>query len=134
KALGLDCDDLREAFRRMVFNVMAVNRDDHTKNFAFTRPEGGAWQLTPAFDVTHAYRPDSPWNSRHLMSINGKFDDIALEDIYAVGERAEVPGYRKIVRDVEQAIAEWADYAAAAALDEGVVKAIASDHERFRPR
>jgi serine/threonine-protein kinase HipA len=134
KALGLDSEQLREAFRRMIFNVMAVNRDDHTKNFAFMRPDGNGWRLAPAFDITHAYRPDSQWNSRHLMSINGKFEDITLNDIHAVGERADVPGYRKIVRQVEQAVASWPDFAAEAELSEDMVKTIAAQHERCRPR
>ena len=97
-ALGLDPDDRRQAFRRIVFNVMAVNRDDHTKNLAFLQHRNGGWRLAPAFDVTHAYRPDSQWTSRHLMAVNGKFEDITAEDLYAVGERNDVPGFRKVVR------------------------------------
>ena len=61
RALDLGPDALQQAYRRMVFNVMAVNRDDHTKNFAFLRRESGDWELAPAFDVTHAYNPRSRW-------------------------------------------------------------------------
>lgn len=133
-ALGLDGEQLQQAYRRMVFNVIAVNRDDHTKNFAFMRPADGGWRLTPAFDLTYAYRPDSKWNSRHLMAINGKFDGITREDLFAVGERRDVPGYRRIVREVQQAVVEWPTFAAEAELEDPTVREIAADLERFRPR
>ncbi len=68
---------LTQAFRRMAFNVMARNCDDHTKNFAFLLKQGGQWELAPAYDVTHAHNPKGEWTSQHLMSVNGKFDDIA---------------------------------------------------------
>jgi len=118
----------------MVFNVMAANCDDHTKNLAFVRPEGADWQLAPAYDVTHAYRPDSEWTSRHLMAVSGKFEDIDLDDIYGVGQRADVPGYRKVVREVRDAVDEWTGYAASAEIDDDTTKAVAADIERFRPR
>jgi serine/threonine-protein kinase HipA len=133
-ALGLGPEGLTEAYRRMVFNVMAVNRDDHTKNFAFLRPEGGDWRLSPAYDVTHAYRPDSQWNSRHLMGVNGKFDEIGLEDLHEVGQRADVPSYKRLVREVSEAVAAWPDFAGEAEIDDDTIKAIASDLDRFRPR
>jgi serine/threonine-protein kinase HipA len=133
-ALGLGPEALGQAFRRMVFNVMAANCDDHTKNLAFVRPEGADWQLAPAYDVTHAYRPDSEWTSRHLMAVSGKFEDIDLDDIYAVGRRADVPGYRKVVREVRDAVDEWTGYAASAEIDDDTTKAVAADIERFRPR
>ena len=92
KALGLGSGEVAEAYRRMVFNVMAVNNDDHTKNFAFLRSEGSGWRLSPAYDITHAYNPNNQWINRHLMAVDGKFEGIALEDLYAVGERNHVPG------------------------------------------
>lgn len=131
--LGLDAGARGQAYRRMVFNVMAVNRDDHTKDFSFLLPEGGAWRLAPAFDVTHAYRPDSPWTRHHLMSVNGKFESVTLEDLHAVGEGNAVPGYRKVVRQVRAAVESWTEFAAGAELDEETTKAIATDIERFRP-
>lgn len=83
-------------------------------NRDFLRPAGGHWRLMPAFDLTHVYRPDSKWNGRHLMAINGKFDGITREDLFAVGERRDVPGYRRIVREVQQAVVEWPTFAAEA--------------------
>lgn len=132
-ALDLNPDDLQQAYRRMVFNVMAVNRDDHTKNFAFLRPEHGAWRLAPAYDITHAYRPDSRWTSRHLMAVNGKFEDITLDDLHAVGERNHVPGYRKTIREVAAAIDAWPQFADQADVDDQSTTAIGDDIGRFRP-
>ena len=133
-ALGLELDELAQAYRRMVFNVMAVNRDDHTKNFAFLRSADAGWHLSPAFDVTHAYNPASPWISRHLMAVNGKFEAIALEDLHAVGERNDVPGYRQIVRSVRDVVAEWPSFAARAEVEDETTKTIGADMERFAPR
>ena len=132
-ALGLDREALAQAFRRMVFNVAAVNRDDHTKNFAFLRRRDAGWELAPAYDLTHAYRADSRWTAKHLLSVNGRFDDIRVADLHAVGERHDVPGYRQIVREVIAAVDEWPSCAAAAEVPEEIVASIATDMDRFRP-
>lgn len=132
--LGLGLDARVEAYRRLVFNVASVNRDDHTKNQAFLRREDGNWELAPAFDVTHAYSPTSAWTSRHLMAINGRFEDIAIADLEVVGDRHDVPGYRKVIREVLDATEHWADYAQAAQLDDMTTAAVADDITTFRPR
>jgi serine/threonine-protein kinase HipA len=134
KALGLDPRALAEAYRRMVFNVMAVNNDDHTKNFAFVRNADSDWRLSPAYDITHAYNPNNQWINRHLMAVNGKFEGISLEDLHAVGERNDVPGFKRVVREVRQAVSEWPRFAAASELDELTSQTITSDIERFAPR
>jgi serine/threonine-protein kinase HipA len=132
-ALGLGPDALQQAYRRMVFNVMAVNRDDHTKNFAFLREQGGGWQLAPAFDVTHAYHPLSRWTSRHLMAVNGRFEGITLADLFAVGERHEVPAYKRCVREVRTAVEGWREFATRAEVFDGAADGIAADIATFRP-
>jgi serine/threonine-protein kinase HipA len=134
RQLGLGLDDLGQAYRRMVFNVLAVNRDDHAKNFAFLRPSDGPWALAPAFDVTHAYQGASAWTSRHNLRVNGRVEDIGVEDLYAVGDRHEVPGFKQVVHDVTSAVSRWPEFAAQAQLDTSTIVAIASDLERFRPR
>jgi serine/threonine-protein kinase HipA len=133
RALEVGPDALNQAFRRMVFNVMAVNRDDHTKNLSFLLREGGHWELAPAFDVTHAYRSDSQWTSRHLMAVNGKFDDITIEDLHAIGERNDVPAYRRTVREVQAAVSEWPRHATDVELPDDVAAAVTADIARFRP-
>jgi serine/threonine-protein kinase HipA len=131
--LELGPDALAQGYRRMVFNVMAVNRDDHTKNFAFIRNESGGWELAPAYDVTHAYHPSSPWTSRHLMAVNGKFEAVTLRDLYAVGERHSVPGYHKCVRQVRAAVDAWRDFAARADVDGPAAESIGRDIDVMRP-
>jgi serine/threonine-protein kinase HipA len=133
-ALGLELNELAEAFRRMVFNVLAGNHDDHTKNFAFLRTAATGWRLSPAYDVTHSYNPASQWISRHLMSVNGKFEGITTEDLHIVGDRNNVPGYRQIVRSVRDVVAEWRSFASGAEVDGETTKIIAADIERFDPR
>ncbi|MDX2025258.1 type II toxin-antitoxin system HipA family toxin [Microcella sp.] len=103
----LAIDAREEIFRRMVFNVLASNNDDHTKNHAFLMAEDGTWSLSPAYDVTFAYNPQSEWTQQHLMSVNGRFSGITAADLHAVGEQFRVPGYRGIIRDVEDAITRW---------------------------
>ena len=71
--LQLGYPEKEEAFRRMVFNVLAANCDDHSKNMSFLLREGGAWELAPAYDLTHAFNPSGEWTYQHLMSVNGKF-------------------------------------------------------------
>ena len=76
RALRLPYSAAKEMFRRMVFNVVVRNQDDHTKNISFLMGEDGIWRLSPAYDMGYAYNPQGGWTSTHQMSINGKFDDI----------------------------------------------------------
>jgi serine/threonine-protein kinase HipA len=131
--LGLDHTTLQQAYRRMVFNVVGVNRDDHAKNFAFLRTRQRGWALAPAFDVIHSYRPGSEWTTRHNLRVNGKTEEIALGDLYAVGDRHEVPGYKRIVREVMASVDAWPDFGAQAELGASTIDAVASDLRRFRP-
>ncbi|MGO9455989.1 MAG: type II toxin-antitoxin system HipA family toxin [Acidimicrobiales bacterium] len=133
-ALGLDHLELAEAFRRMAFNVAAVNNDDHTKNVAFLRRAGGPWELAPAYDLTHAYRPDSAWTAQHLMAVDGRFSGIGLSDLHAVGERHHVPAYRRIVREVLGAVDGWPQFAEEAGVDPATAGAVTQDMAAQRPR
>lgn len=133
RRLGLNTDALDQAFRRMVFNVAAANCDDHTKNFAFLRREGRDFELAPAFDVTYSYNPTSPWVHQHLMSVNGKSIGIDVADLWAVGERHDVPGYRRIVREVLAAVDEWPTFAAASEVPEAATADIAATLAQHRP-
>lgn len=103
--LGIDARE--EIFRRMVFNVLASNNDDHTKNHAFLMMEDGTWNLSPAYDVTFAYNRESEWTGQHLMSVNGRFSNISEADLHAVGEQFRVAGYRGIIREVDDAVGRW---------------------------
>jgi serine/threonine-protein kinase HipA len=113
KRLGLSMHAREQQFRRMIFNVVARNQDDHVKNIAFLMDKTGAWSLSPAFDVTYAYNPAGLWTSRHQMTINGKADDFAREDFKAV---AQVAGLKRgksdaITAEVMDTVKDWPRYA-----------------------
>jgi serine/threonine-protein kinase HipA len=96
-----------------------------------TRQSG--WALTPAFDVIHSYRPGSEWTTRHNLRVNGKTEEITTKDLYAVGDRHEVPGYKRIVREVMEVVDGWSEFATRAELDATYIDAVAADLNRFRP-
>jgi serine/threonine-protein kinase HipA len=115
--LGLDADARAEAFRRMVFNVLARNCDDHTKNHSFLLDTPDAnWSLSPAYDITFAYNPRGEWTYQHLMSVNGKFSGITRDDLKIVADRFQVPRASRIITEVADAVAQWGDFAASAGL------------------
>jgi serine/threonine-protein kinase HipA len=130
RRLGLNENEIAEAYRRMVFNVVAMNRDDHTKNFAFLLPKDGSWTLAPAFDVTHAFNPWGEWTQHHQMSINNKFDGITLADLYAVADTQGVSGYKRITKAVVEAVRSWREFAAQADVDPRTVMSIEADLSR----
>ncbi|WP_218188289.1 type II toxin-antitoxin system HipA family toxin [Desulfosarcina cetonica] len=88
RRLGLSMDAVEEQFRRMVFNVVARNQDDHVKNIAFLMTPDGTWSLSPAFDLTYSYNPDGAWTASHQMTLNGKRDDFTREDFRACAKTA----------------------------------------------
>ena len=125
--LGLGPDERAEAFRRMVFNVAAANCDDHTKNFSFVMPQGGSWQLSPAYDVTHAHSPTSPWTRQHLMAVNGRTSGITRADVLEVGDRFSVPGVSDIVQQVLATVTRWPEFAEQAEVPTATNQHVARD-------
>ena len=111
----------------MVFNVMAANCDDHTKNFSFVMERDGRWRLSPAYDVTYAYNPKGMWTYQHLMSVNGKFKNIQWRDMEQAGERFGIPSKRDVYRQVSAAVARWPEFAAAAGLPPDEAKRLRQD-------
>jgi serine/threonine-protein kinase HipA len=109
--LRVPYEDKEEAFRRMTFNVMARNCDDHTKNFSFRLRQGSAWELAPAYDVTFAHNPASEWTRQHLMSVNGKFRDITAADLLAMADRFGIGTAATIIDKVRSVLANWPAYA-----------------------
>lgn len=133
-ALGMGKEALQQAFRRMVFNVAAVNRDDHTKNLAFLLPENGSWEIAPAYDITHAHNSQGKWTLNHQMSVNGKFDGITRADLHEVGDLHLVPRYAGVIDEVLQAVDKWPDFAQSAGVSEKTTERIAKDIGLHRPR
>jgi len=111
RELKLTYPDAEQMFRRMVFNVIARNCDDHTKNFSFRLKQGGKWELTPAYDVCHAFRPGSEWVSQHALSINGKRKDITKEDLLMVGESIRCRKTSEIIDEINETVNSWSAFA-----------------------
>ena len=119
RRLGLPMESIEEQFRRMAFNVIARNQDDHVKNIAFLMDKTGRWSLSPAFDVTYSYNPAGQWTAAHQMTINGKNDDFNLADFRACAKTASMKRGRAeaIVEEVRHAVSRWKDFADEAGVD-----------------
>lgn len=103
--LGLGQTALDEAFRRLVFNVAAQNKDDHTKNLGFVMDDNYKWALAPAYDMTYAH--GEGWTKSHQMTINGKVDDITRDDLLIVGDRFGIKQADNIIETVIHAVKQW---------------------------
>jgi serine/threonine-protein kinase HipA len=111
RELKLTYADAEQMFRRMVFNVIARNCDDHTKNFAFILKQGGRWELAPAYDLCHAYRPGSQWVSQHALSINGKRNHITKADLLVIGASIRCKKAAEIVDEINHTVNQWKQFA-----------------------
>lgn len=110
RALGLKHSEAEQAFRRMVFNVIGRNQDDHTKNVEFLMNEQGEWSLAPAFDLTYSFNPSSKWTAHHQMAINGKTDNFTLDDLLTVAESIKVKNGKEIIDEVQTIFTNFEDY------------------------
>ena len=111
RLLVLPYPQAEQLYRLMVFNVIAKNCDDHTKNFAFTMDQSGEWSLSPAFDVCYAYRPSSSWVSQHCLSVNGKRKNIEKADLLEVARKMNIKNANEIIDQIDQVISRWKHYA-----------------------
>lgn len=113
RQLELPMQAIEQQFRRMVFNIVARNQDDHVKNIAFLMNKAGAWSLAPAFDMTYSYNPSGAWTASHQMTLNGKRNDFTLEDFKACAKAASMKRGRAktIIEEVRETVSRWLDYA-----------------------
>lgn len=130
RELGLPMDAIEEQFRRMLFNVVARNQDDHVKNIAFLMDKSGRWSLAPAFDLTYAYNADGEWTSRHQMTIQGKRDDFVDADFEACARTASMKRgrWKEILDQVRTAVVRWPEFADEAGVDRHVRDGIGRAH------
>ena len=110
RTLRLSKTQALELYRRMVFNILARNQDDHTKNFGFLLNAQKRWELAPAFDVAFSYKPGSPWVNAHQLSLNGKRDDFTLQDLLSPAA-SFLKEARQIIEEVQTIVAQWPRYA-----------------------
>jgi serine/threonine-protein kinase HipA len=111
RRLHMPYSDREQAFRRMVFNVVLRNQDDHTKNFSFLLGKEDGWRLSPAYDVTYAFDPMNYWTNRHQMSICGKLQDITREDLMEFANSANIKDASDIIETISSVASEWPRYA-----------------------
>ncbi len=117
RELRLTYQEAEQMFRRMVFNVISRNCDDHTKNFSFRLKKGENWELAPAYDICHAYKPGSIWVSQHALSINGKRKNITLNDFLEIGKAMNIKNVKDIVKQVNDSVGQWEKFANQAGVD-----------------
>jgi serine/threonine-protein kinase HipA len=111
RELKLDYQDTEQMFRRMVFNVIAQNCDDHTKNFSFRLKKEGKWELSPAYDVCYAFSPDNRWISQHALSMNGKRKGITKEDLLSVENTIKTKKAVSIINEISENVSLWKKFA-----------------------
>jgi serine/threonine-protein kinase HipA len=128
RELRLPYKDAEQQYRRMVFNVVARNQDDHTKNIAFIMDKRGQWGLAPAFDVIYAYNPDGPWTYQHQMSIHGKRDGFTIADLLAVGKEMNIKSSLPIIKTVIESVSQWPRFASEAGVENRQIEAIGKVH------
>ena len=116
----------------MVFNVVARNQDDHTKNISFLMDPDGQWRLAPAYDVAYAYQPGNRWTSQHQMSLNGRRDGFTRADFKAVAREMNIRGADDLVADVVAQVTRWPEFAATAGMSEERTTAIANAHRQLK--
>jgi serine/threonine-protein kinase HipA len=120
RQLKLTYPEAEQMFRRMVFNVMAVNYDDHTKNFAFRLKKDEKWELAPAYDVCYSYSPTNIWLSRLTLSINGKRTNITKDDLTAIANANSIKKADKIIDQIVSVVRKWENYATSVKVREGL--------------
>jgi serine/threonine-protein kinase HipA len=132
RLLRLTYPEAEQMFRRMVFNVLATNNDDHTKNFAFLLKKDSKWQLAPAYDLCYSYDPTSIWVSQHALSINGKRKNISREDLLSIAKANSIKNPNKIIDEIKTIVCNWQEYAQKAGVNKKLKKAISQNLECFK--
>ncbi len=130
RRLRLSNADLVEQFRRAVFNVVARNQDDHTKNISFLMDRSGFWSLSPGYDITYAYNPDGAWTSAHQMTINGKREDFVRADLARFATAADLTEREglRILDQIIDVVGDWPSFADRSEVDPAFVTSIAANH------
>ena len=126
--LHLGQPTVAQLYRRMVFNAVARNQDDHTRNISFLMDADGSWRLAPAFDVIWSYNPGGEWTNRHQMSINGKVDGFRKKDLVEVARRFHIKKPLDILAEVGAAVERWPAFAEKAGVEQKRIQSISVTH------
>lgn len=114
RMLKMTYPEAEQMFRRMVFNVMATNYDDHTKNFSFRLKQNSKWELSPAYDICYSYDPNNVWVSQHTLSINGKHKEIKKSDLMKIASDNNIKKAERIIEEIKTTVCNWGKYSAMA--------------------
>jgi serine/threonine-protein kinase HipA len=128
RTLRLPYAAAEQVYRRMIFNVVARNQDDHTKNFSFLMDKDGKWSLSPAYDVVYSYNPQGDYTSLHQMSINGKREHFTKEDLLNVAQSMHIRKAHEIIEETLASVSQWSRIAAEYGVPEHQIKRIAAAH------
>lgn len=128
RKLRLTKAEAAQQYRRMLFNVVARNQDDHTKNIAFLMDRDGHWRLAPAFDVIYANNPKGVWTRRHQMTINGKRDGFTREDLLAVGRSIGLARPAEVLDEIVETVSRWPGFARDAGVPNARAQEIGAQH------
>ena len=109
----------------MLFNILSVNMDDHTKNISFLMDRSGAWRISPAYDMGFSYNPDGRWANAHQMTVNGKRDGITEKDILEIAAAQSIQDPKALMEQVDEAVSRFAGYAIQEGVPDREVKYIA---------
>ncbi len=136
RQLRLPMSAVEEQFRRMAFNMVARNQDDHVKNIAFLMNQQGEWSLAPAYDVTYSYNPSGPWTATHQMTLNGKRDGFTEADFEACAKGAGMKRgrARSILAEVQAAVRRWPEFATEARITDAWRDTIQEAHRLSFPK
>ena len=128
KEIGISYKEIEQFYRRMVFNCLAVNQDDHVKNVSFLMDRTGKWSLAPAYDITFSYNPTNKWLRAHQMTVNGKTTEISREDLLEAGKKMGIKEKRckDIISEVATSVADFSRFAEKAGIKEKTYESIRS--------
>jgi len=132
RKLNLPYSELEQFFKRMVFNVMSRNHDDHTKNHSFLMNRNGEWRLAPAYDLCYSYSSTGQWTAQHQMSINGKRSNFVYSDLVALAKNMGISDYDNLIVQIAEVVSRWKQYALDAGVQEMHLKQIEKNHILLR--
>ena len=131
RLLRLTYPEAEQMFRRMVFNVLATNYDDHTKNFSFILKKNEKWRLAPAYDLCFSYDPNNHWVNKQTLSVNGKRLDIQKEDLLTIAEDNNIKKGKNIIDDINVVLKSWKAYADKAGVRQDLKERIQTNLNTF---
>ena len=128
RKLRLSKAEAAQQYRRMLFNIIARDLDDHTKNIAFLMEPNGEWKLSPAYDVIYSHNPAGQWTNQHQVSVNGKRDNFTREELFTVGDAISLTKPERIFDEVQEAVERWPEFAKEAGVKDKSINEISKNH------